>query len=219
MKQLKNVTIVGVAGTKALETLKAINYSSRDIEFGAYKLITPDDLQDDKVEIIKCEPLNYEQYNHFIVYRLHEYIDTEFALLVQNDGYAVNPDQWDDEFLEYDYIGALWPMPQDDFSFRDPEGNIQRVGNGGFTLRSKKLLSLAKELNLEWKSYFGFYHEDGFYCVHNRKIYEQNGCKFASIEVASRFSHESMIEENYGKIPFGFHGRNHYYYNLTQKSL
>lgn len=219
MKQLKNVTIVGIAGTKSLETLKAIKYSSRDIDFGDYKLITPDDLQDDKVEIINCEPLNYEQYNHFIVYRLHEYIDTDFALIVQNDGYVVNPDQWREEFLNYDYIGAPWPLPNDDFSFRDPEGNIQRVGNGGFSLRSKKLLSLAKELNLEWKPHFGFYHEDGFFACHNRKIYEQHGCKFAPIEVASYFSHEIGIEENYGKIPFGFHGKQNFYYQITQKSL
>lgn len=219
MIKLDKVTIVGVAGTKAEETLKAIKYSKRQIEFGASKLITPTNIEDSEVEIINCEPLNYEQYNHFIVYRLHEYIDTDFALIVQNDGYVVNPDQWDEEFLEYDYIGALWPMPQDDFSFRDPQGNIQRVGNGGFTLRSKKLLSLAKELNLKWKSYYGFYHEDGFFCCHNRNIYEQHGCKFATIDVASRFSHETMVEENYGKIPFGFHGRNHYYYNITQKSL
>lgn len=216
---MKNVTIIAVAGTKAVETLKAIKYSCKNLKFAAAKLITPEDLHDDEVQIIKCEPLDYEQYNHFIVYRLHEYIDTEFALIVQNDGYVINPDQWSDEFLNYDYIGAPWPLPQDDFSFRDPEGNIQRVGNGGFSLRSKKILSLAKELNLEWKSYFGYYHEDGFFSCHNRKIYEQQGCKFAPIEVASRFSHENMVEENYGKIPFGFHGKNHYYYNLTQKSL
>jgi hypothetical protein len=219
MIKLNNVTIVGVAGTLALETLKAIKYSSREIEFADCKLITPEDVVDDNVNVIKCEPLNYEQYNHFIVYRLHEYIDTEFALLVQNDGYVVNADQWSSDFLNYDYIGAIWPLPQDDFSFRDSEGNIQRVGNGGFTLRSKKLLSLAKELNLEWKSYYGFYHEDGFFCCHNRKIYEDYGCKYAPIEVAAKFSQETNVPENYGVIPFGFHGKNHYYYNLTKKSM
>ena len=216
---MKDVTLVGVAGIKALETLKAIKYSCKKLNFGAVKLITPENIHDETVEIINCEPLNYEQYNHFIVYRLHEYIDTKFALIVQNDGYVVNPEQWSNEFLDYDYIGAPWPLPHDNFSFRDPEGNIQRVGNGGFSLRSKKLLGLAKELNLEWKSYFGFYHEDGFFSCHNRKIYEQHGCKFAPIEVASRFSHETLIPENYGIIPFGFHGRNHPYYILTQKSL
>jgi len=217
--KINNVTIAGVAGTKALETLKAIKYSMRELEFNRAILITPEEIQDDEVEIIKCEPLNYEQYNHFIVYRLHEYINTTHCLLVQNDGYVVNPDMWKDEWLEYDYIGAAWPLPQDDFSFRDSEGNLQRVGNGGFTLRSKKLLELANILNLEWKQYYGYYHEDGFFCCHNRKAYELEGCKFAPLEVAIEFSHEEMIPENYGNIPFGFHGKNNFYYKLTQKSL
>ena len=68
--KLDNVTIAAVAGTKAQETLKAIKYSMRELEFDRAILITPEDIQDDVVEIIKCEPLNYEQYNHFIVYRL-----------------------------------------------------------------------------------------------------------------------------------------------------
>ena len=217
--KLNNVTIAAVAGTKAIETLKAIKYSMRELEFDRAILITPEDIEDDQVEIIKCEPLNYEQYNHFIVYRLHEYINTTHCLLVQNDGYVVNPDMWQEQWMQYDYIGALWPMPQDDFSFRDQDGNIQRMGNGGFTLRSKKLLCAANDLDLEWKQYYGFYHEDGFFCCHNRSKYESVGCKFAPIEVAAEFSHESQVEENQGHIPFGFHGRNHYYYNLTQKSL
>ena len=217
--KLNNVTIVAVDTITAEQSLKAIRYSCREIEFGAKKLITSQDIQADDVEIIKCEPINYEQFSHFCVYRLHEYIDTEFALLVHPDGYIVNPDMWTDEFLQYDYIGAIFPLPQDDFSFRDSEGNIQRMGNGGFTLRSKKLLCVAKDLDLEWKSYYGFYHEDGFFCCHHRKTYESAGCKFAPIEVAAEFSHETMVAENYGNIPFGFHGRNNFYYQVTQKSL
>jgi hypothetical protein len=217
--KLDNVTIVAVDSVSAEASLKAIRYSCREIQFGAKKLITSQDIQTDDVEIIKCEPLNYEQYSHFCVYRLHEYIDTEFALVIQHDGYVVNPHSWTDEFLQYDYIGAIWPLPQDDFSFRDEDGVIQRMGNGGFTLRSKKLLSLAKELDLEWKSYHGFYNEDGFYCVYHRKTYEQHGCKYAPLDVAAKFSHETMLAENYGNIPFGFHGKNNFYYQVTQKSL
>jgi len=217
--KLEDVTIIGVAGTKAVETLKAIKYSCKGLDFAEAKLITPEDLQDDYVQIIKCEPLNYEQYNHFIVYRLHEYVQTKHCLLVQNDGYVVNPGMWDPEFLDYDYIGAPWHLPKDDFSFRDPEGNICRVGNGGFSLRSKKLLELATKIDLEWKPYFGYYHEDGFFCCHNRKEYESNGCKFAPVELAARFSHETQVPETAGIVPFGFHGRNHPYYNPTQKNM
>lgn len=214
--ELNNVTIVAVAGVRPEEALWAIDYSCRDIKFGASKLITPHTIQSETVDIIACNALNYEQYNHFIVYELWKYIDTDFALLVQDDGYVVNPFQWNDEFLEYDYIGAVWPMPQDDFSFRDHTGELYRVGNGGFSLRSKKLLKLATDLNLEWKPYYGFYNEDGFYCVHHRKTYEQHGCKYAPIDIAASFSQEVELPEQMFTIPFGFHGKNHYYYKQTK---
>lgn len=221
MVELNNVTIIGVAGTMAEETLKAIKYSLGKVKFGAAKLITPHKLKSDFCEIIECSPLNYEQYNHFVVFKLHKYVDTDFALLVQNDGYVVNPLEWKPEFLEYDYIGAPWPYPTDDFSFRDPYGNIQRVGNGGFSLRSKRLLEVPEKLDspLVWKEYYGNYHEDGFICVHNRQAYENAGCKFAPIEVARHFSQEVNIPENGGAMPFGFHGKGNYYYTVTQKKV
>ena len=50
--KLNNVTIAAVAGTKAIETLKAIKYSIRDLEFDRVILITPEDIEDDQVEII-----------------------------------------------------------------------------------------------------------------------------------------------------------------------
>ena len=39
--KLNNVTIAAVAGTKAIETLKAIKYSMRELEFDRAILITP----------------------------------------------------------------------------------------------------------------------------------------------------------------------------------
>ena len=37
---------------------------------------------------------------------------------------------------------------------------------------------------------YGSTSEDGNICVHNRHIYEEQGCKFAPIEVAAKFSKE-----------------------------
>lgn len=219
MLVLDNITIISVTGINSKDHLKAIKYSSEYIKFAAKKLITSEEISDDEVEIIKVKKMDYEEYSRFLVYDLADYIDTSHALIVQSDGYVINPNQWKDSFLDYDYIGAPWPLPTDDFSFRDPNGNIQRVGNGGFSLRSKKLLETAKKLNLEWKDYFGFYNEDGFYCCHNRHIYENQNCKYASIEIASQFSQETYLQEMEGIVPFGFHGRNSIYYQLTQKSL
>jgi hypothetical protein len=214
MINLENVTLIAVACVRVERTLKALKYSKKNINFKSVKLLTNEEISDDEIEIIKINNLDYEQYNKFIVYDLYKYIDTTHALIIQDDGFVVNPEKWDDVFLNYDYIGAPWPLPNDSFSYRDPFGNIIRVGNGGFSLRSKKILSLAKNLNLEWKSYFGFYNEDGFFTCHNRNLYEENGCKFAPIEIASLFSHEIQIPETQGIIPFGFHGKNNIYNNL-----
>ena len=54
-------------------------------------------------------------------------------LIIQHDGFILNHKAWDNEFLNYDYIGApvYWM------------GNkLIEVGNGGFSLRSKKLLKI-----------------------------------------------------------------------------
>ena len=204
---LNNVTLIAVACIRVEETIKALKYSMRDLDFGAVKLLTSADIQDDIVEIIKIDNLNYEGYNKFVVYELDKYVNTSHALLIQDDGYVINPHLWHDNFLLYDYIGAPWAYPTDDFSFRDPFGKIIRVGNGGFSLRSKKLLSIPYNLDLEWKSYFGYFNEDGFIAVHNRHIFEAEGCIYAPIEVAKHFSHESDIVENVGITPFGFHGK------------
>ncbi len=60
---------------------------------------------------------------------------------------------------------------------------------------------------MEWKSYYGYYNEDGFFSVHNRHIFENIGCKYATIDTAKYFSHESELPETENIIPFGFHGK------------
>jgi hypothetical protein len=50
----------------------------------------------------------------------------------------------------------------------------------------------------------GLYNEDGNICVHNRHIFEANGCKFAPVEVASKFSREETLPDS-EKETFGFH--------------
>lgn len=192
------------------QTIKAIESSCEGVEYGSVKLITHEipNYLPDYVELCFIDRVNsIDQYSYNMIYKLGDYIDTKFALVIQSDGYVINPSSWREEFLEYDYIGAPFMLPQDNFSYRDINGNIFRVGNGGFSLRSKKLIDLPNDLKLEWKSFHGFYNEDGFICAMNRHIYEENGCKFAPIDVAKYFSHEADIPEIQGIIPFGFHGK------------
>ena len=158
---------------------------------------------------------NIDEWNYSTIYNLPKYIQTDFCLLIHDDGFVVNPEQWQDEFLNYDYIGAPFPIPQDDFSYRDINNNLIRVGNS-VSLRSKKLLDTPINLNLEWKSFHGYYNEDGFICVNYRHKYIENGCKFADINIAKYFSHETMIPEIEGIKPFVFH-RHHGTNNIYPK--
>lgn len=207
MIELKNVTLIAMTSVRIPQTVKALEYSCRGINFGAVKLVSdvcpeglPEYIQHEYIDNI---PSIYE-WNHSIIYKLGNYVDTEFAILVHDDGFIVNPECWRDEFLKYDYIGAPFPLPSDDFSYRDVNGEIFRVGNS-VSLRSKRLIDLPVKLNLEWKPFHGFYNEDGFICAQYRHIYKENGMKFADIDVAKYFSHETMIPEVLGIKPFAFH--------------
>ena len=119
---------------------------------------------------------------------------------------------WSDDFLEWDYIGAVWPFRND--AFIDPFGNHQRVGNGGFTLRSRKVLEVPQIEDIPFEvnegTFYkhmnaGAYNEDGNICVHNRHLFKKHGVKFAPIDVAVRFSQELPVPEATGIKPFGFH--------------
>lgn len=205
---LKEITLLAMTSIKIPETIHALEFSSKYINYAAIKLIThekpadiPDNIEYCYIPYIK----NIDDYSYKMIYMLSSYIDTKYVLIVQYDGFVINPASWRDEFLDYDYIGAPFPLPIDSFSYRDHCGQIIRVGNGGFSLRSKFLIDLPNVLGLEWRPYHGFYSEDGFICAMNRHIYEANGCKFAPLEIAKYFSHETEIPEIRNIEPFGFH--------------
>lgn len=140
-------------------------------------------------------------YSKFMIYALHCYIQTPYCITVQWDGYGLHPENWDNAFLNYDYIGAPWPL-----SF----GKENRVGNGGFSLRSKKWLSVTSNPSAV-PDFDKDPHlvEDYYFCRNNKDVYEKAGCKIAPIEVAARWSYEKSVEEfadwNSDKS-FGFHG-------------
>ncbi len=197
-----------MGSTNVTGMVKALEKSSKEIEFGAIKLVShlcprvhyPTKIKFQYVDKIK----SIDEWNRKIIYELHNYVDTDFAMLIHADGYVINPQAWKDEFLDYDYIGAPWPLPQDDYSYRTGRQELIRVGNS-VSLRSKQILRLPFQLNLPWKPYYGNTNEDGFLCVHNKYILEEQGIKFAPLEVAKYFSKEHEIEENKGLTTFAFH--------------
>ncbi len=194
MIRLPQVTLIALTGIdyKTSEHAHALEKSCEGIEYGAVKLIQLGHIKD------------IDSWNKAVIYDLYKYVDTEYALFVHSDGYVRNPSLWRHEFLEYDYVGAPWPLPNDTYSYRTPDGDIIRVGNS-VSLRSRWLMELPTKLKLEWKPYYGNTNEDGFLCVHNRKILEEHGCFFAPLDVAKHFSKEHEIPENVGLETFAFH--------------
>tara|TARA_Y100000310_G_scaffold309033_1_gene352730 strand:+ start:510 stop:1208 length:699 start_codon:yes stop_codon:yes gene_type:complete len=215
--KLDNVTLLALGSTKIQENINALEYSIRGIDFGAVKLVShekPANLP----STIEFEGyrgfgrISYKEFSYYCIYKLIEHVDTDYVLMIHPDGFVINPDKWEDEFLDWDYIGAAWPIKDD--AFIDPFGNHQRVGNGGFTLRSRKVLEIPQYENIPFEvnqgTFYkhmnaGSYNEDGNICVHNRHLFEKHGVKFAPIDVAVRFSQELPVPESEGIVPFGFH--------------
>ena len=73
---------------------------------------------------------NIGECSHFMWYELPDHITTDFAINIQWDSWIVDPSCWTDEFLAYDYVGAPWGW----------HGDAHEVGNGGFSLRSRRLI-------------------------------------------------------------------------------
>jgi hypothetical protein len=137
------------------------------------------------------EPLrSIDDYSAFLLRGLREFIQTPFVLVTQWDGYVVDPQAWCPEFRDYDYIGAVWPWYADGM----------RVGNGGFSLRSRRLLDALAQPAFALPAGI---NEDEAICRQWRPALErEHGLRFAPEALAERFSHERGFPE---QPSFGFH--------------
>lgn len=192
MIKLHDITLIALTGIdyKTSEHAFALEKSCEGIEWGDVKLIQLKEITD------------IDSWNKAVIYELPKYIFTDYCMFIHNDGYVIRPALWNDIWLKYDFVGAPWPLPIDDYSYRDELGDIVRVGNS-VSLRSKKLMDRVAKI--QWRPYFGNTNEDGFIAVHHKKELEKEGFKFAPIEIAKHFSKEHEIEENRGLETFAFH--------------
>jgi hypothetical protein len=211
MLSLPNVTLVAVSSVELEENLLALSLSSFAIEFYEIKFLTsaPIRPQNPNIKIELIPPLDFLGYSKFILGDLDRYIDTPYCLIIQADGFVLNPERWQDQFLQYDFIGAPWP----DYLNLQPDNNIldmkkNRVGNGGFSMRSKKLLAETAKINFDYLS-FPSLSEDLIVCHFMYEKMIGAGIKFPKPELAAQFSVESP-NASFGQSPntsFGFHGK------------
>jgi hypothetical protein len=209
MKKLETVTLLGIDCVNVERLNLAMEICQKDFEFAEVKILTSLPAGNLK-NTIKISPINSTaEYSKFIISELDKYVDTDYVLIVQYDGFILNPNAWNDEFLKYDYIGAPWLVA--DWSVKNFDFPVEwlgklAVGNGGFSLRSKKLLSLTAKLFLD-KKLEKYDPEDVAICVRYRQLLEENGIKFAPVDIAKQFAFEAESSDNYAwDGQFGFHG-------------
>lgn len=188
-----DVTLVAVSSISLSGTVEALRKSMREVRFARCLLLSdrlPDNVDLSDIEWRKIPRLtSRDDYSAFMLRELHRHVDTSHVLVVQWDGYVLNGAAWRESFLEYDYIGAPWPHFGDD----------HRVGNGGFSLRSRRLLEICAGLDSRNGE-----AEDITICRTNRLLLEnRHAMRFAPEHVARLFAYERCPSLG-GE--FGFHG-------------
>lgn len=186
MKQhLPEVTLVGVDCLDAERLAFAAAVCQHQLVFAEVKLLSS--LDHPGENFIRIPPIDSrDKYSYFVMKELYRYIETPFALVIQWDGFVLNPQAWTPGFLEYDYIGAKWNM-----------NDAYNVGNGGFSLRSRKLME-AVALDDRLSRY---HPEDYMICRTYGAYLRSKGFRFAPAAVANQFSVEGAPWDR----QFGFH--------------
>jgi len=193
-KKLPSVTLLGLDCINIDRLIQAAEICKKDFEFAEVKLLTS--LPSSHPDVIQIPPVSStEAYSHFMVHTLDHYVDTEHVLIVQYDGFILNPQAWTDDFLLYDYIGAPWWKHEKLI-----------VGNGGFCMRSKKLVHmLATDPDIP--EIPKGEPEDVYICRELRDLLESKGIHFAPVDVARKFSIEmNEVVGGTWTDQFGFHG-------------
>jgi hypothetical protein len=127
-------------------------------------------------------------YNRLITRRLAEDLRQDHVLVVQYDGFVLNPGEFSPHFYHYDYIGAPW-------------AHLPGVpgGNGGFSWRSRRLVESVASMRYDGESE----PEDLFICLRAAQDLIRQGLTFGPAPLASHFSVESVQVSH---PTFGFHG-------------
>jgi len=190
---LPEVTLVAATSKALHATIRALGKCLAQIRPAGTILfsdIAPPDANLAGIRHVKTDRMeSREAYSEFMLNELAGYIETDFALCVQWDGYVLSARNWCEEFLAVDYIGATWPQFDDG---RD-------VGNGGFSLRSIRLLRASADKRIGDGG-----AEDVAICRNGRRLLEcEYGVRFASRDLARRFSYERTVARG---DEFGFHG-------------
>lgn len=192
--RLPEVTLICVDTANPKQALFAVERSMELVDFGAAVLVTRRDhglLPPPGLQLVVDTTIRTMQdYSRFMLRGLSPLVKTSHCLVVQWDGFVLDPSMWSNDFLRFDYIGPIWER------FRNDE---RCSCTGGFTLRSQRLLTALLDERVVSQS-----PEDVCIALEYREYLERNhDIRYADFQDARRFALEDIYET---PSAFGFHG-------------
>lgn len=186
MLDLSSVTLILFNGVGDLWGTTLLKRLATKIRFGEVFHISPADLNCPGVWIPIPEIFGYWNSTLMSARLIGEIGSLPWVMTIELDGFPIHPELWDNTFFEWDYIGAPWPASW-------PWAAEGRVGNGGCSFRSRRFIKAMRKVRAPK------YGEcaDTYWCCDPdiRKSVEADGCRYAPVDVAIRFSFETTIEE------------------------
>ena len=187
-----------IDGVNAQRAINVLEKCKAVADFGAVKLLTHFPVEyEHKVEIMPLKSL--VAYSIWCLTEMYRHFDTDMVMIVQRDGWIINPQSWNPDWLQYDYIAPLFVQHDD-------------VGSGGFSMRSKRIMEAAAKRYRPWdgtdedahtlQKKVGSY-EDGVLSLQMK----YDGFKYAPLDEGAKFAAGGNRNvAYYHPYPFGFHG-------------
>lgn len=193
MVHLPNVTLICNTWYKMPESILAIQKTLEQITPAEVVFVSAIHVElPFNARIYPTVKMSYERQSEWFIKEYYKIFNTSHALNIHWDGYVLNGDFWDDEWLKLDYLGARWDREHE-----------YTVGNGACCLKSKRFCETIA--NAEFIK--NFHPDDEQVCVHYRPILEKEyGMKYGTKEQADRFSFEQVAPK---QKTFGFHNYLH----------
>jgi len=212
-----SITLVIVGTTNHSLAKFAIEKTKNAVPYDCIKIFSDKDLEVQGADFYQLKPeFSREDYSHFMMKELANHIKTDHAIVLQYDGFGVNPEFWEDKFLEYDYIGSpthvyhppMRPLLEGTRTIYNTDQKWFSLG-GGFSLRSRKFLDALQDhvVDVEFFDYntrtLGICEDASVAVIYKKYLENKHKIKYGTIEDSLKFSSEILTGYNFC---VGFHG-------------
>jgi hypothetical protein len=198
---LRDVTLAAVDNAAHQLTRMAFEDCMKEVDFGDYVILSDREILSGVRHIKSPSEFGRKEAVQLVWNELPMHVETKFFLRIEWDSWIINRAMWCNEFLRYDYIGAVWPHLHGPYA----------VGNGGFSLRSVDLMLTLAKLELPFME-----PEDAVLCREYRPQLENYGLTWAPRLIARCFASEQTWEVFKS---FGFHGMFNWPFVLTRAEI